>query len=212
MSIATFKYAKEKKYLALHVDTTGLNFHGYDVADGFDIVAICLMVCDLNFNVLDHVVLYNASVDESELINSTQYHGITRAVLDEMGLEEEEFVAEIVNFIIKHFCPFDDDDDDRENEYYAPIKCIGHNIGTFSLPFLTALLDKHSLSINFSVNVLDTHSVLIPTVGDLTLNQIIEIFGHEPDNDNYSDTYYKCKVFINIFKRIHKLWTKKVLS
>lgn len=209
MSLSPFKYAKEKKYLALHVDTTGLNFDGYDVTKGFDIVSICLMVCDLEFNVLDHVVLYNSSVNESDLQNSTQYHGITRAVLDEMGMEEQEFVAEIASFIIDHFCP---EDYDVEDEYYSPIKCIGHNIGTFSLPFLTALLDKHSLPINFSTNVLDTHSVLIPTVGDLTLNQLIEIFGDDPEDDVYSDTYYKCKVFINIFKRIRKLWIKKVLS
>lgn len=209
MSTSTFKYVKEKKYLALHVDTTGLNFDGYDVTEGFDIVAICLMVCDLEFNVLDHVVLYNSTVNESDLQNSTQYHGITRAVLDEMGLDEEDFVAEIANFIIKHFFPIDEDSDD---EYYAPIKCIGHNIGTFSLPFLTALLDRHSLPINFSVNVLDTYSVLIPTAGELTLNQLIEIFGDDPDGDDYSSTCYKCKVFINIFKRIRKLWTKKVLK
>lgn len=201
-------YAKEKKYLAIHVDTTGLNYDSYDITEGHEVVALCMMVCDLEFNVVDQITLYNSSVDEIKLANSTQYHGITRAVLDEMGLEEEEFMTEVAQFIITHFCPLEDDED----EYYAPIKCIGHNVATFSLPFLISLLKKYSLSINFSANVLDTYSVLVPTVGDITLSQMIEIFGDDPDGDEYTSTCYKCKLFINIYKRIRKLWTKKVLN
>lgn len=197
-----------KKYLAVHVDTTGINFEDADVSKGYEIVAICLMVCDTDFNVLDSITLYNSCVDEGALRQTSKYHNITRAVLDEKGLEEEEFVKQIVEFIIEHFFPSEESD----YEFYSPIKCLGHNVATFTLPFIKSLFTKYSLSINFSINTLDTYSVLSPTVGDVTLNQMIEIFGPDPDDEEYTTTCYKCKLFINIFKQVKKLWKKKVLK
>lgn len=207
MSISTYSYETEKKYLAIHVDTTGINYDGYDVTKDHEVVALCMMVCDLDFNILDSITLYNASVNEYRLRKSTKYHNITRAVLDEVGLDEEELVAEVATFVIKHFCG----PDINEEEYCPPIKCIGHNVGAFTLPFIMSLLDKYDLPVRFSINVLDTYSILRPTIGDLTLNQMIEIFGQDPDEEEYSTTKYKCEMFINIIKQIQKLWNKKVL-
>lgn len=198
------------KYLALHVDTTGLNYDG-DITEGHDIVAICLMVCDEQFNILSSITLYNSSIDDARLKFSEKYHGITRGVLDEVGLEEEQFVEQITLYIFENFIS----DYEEEGDYtkYPPIRCLGHNIGTFTIPFLQALLEKYDMPMKISVNSIDTHSLLVATIGNGTLTNAIDIFGDDPDEDiEYSSVHYKCKLFVNIFKQVKKLWTKKVLN
>jgi len=191
------------KYLAVHIDTTGINYDGDDPSEGYEIVAICLMVCNEDFDILHTGTFYNASVDDGMLKASERYHGITSAVMEEVGLPEEEFVAEFVSFIVEHYM----------EEVDTPIKCLGHNVATFTIPFLqNRLLNKYELPIKFSSNVLDTYSVLVPTVGDITLGQMIGIFGEENDTDEYSSTCYKCRLFVNIFKRVKQIWKKKVLK
>lgn len=187
------------KYLAMHVDTTGINYDSSDPSDGHEIVAICLMVCDANFKVLKHKVLYNGTVSLKKLKASEKYHGINAAILEEVGIpDEEDFVFELASFIAEEF---------NDN-----VKCLGHNVGTFTLPFIKKLFDKYELPIRFSSNVLDTYSVLVPTVGDLTLNALIDLFGEDYDGDDeYSKTAYKCRLFVNIFKRIQQLWHRKIM-
>lgn len=193
------------KYLTIHVDTTGIDFNTYDISEGYEIVAITLMSCDDDFKILKHVTLYNSSVSEEGLRDSTMYHSIDRGVLDDVGMDEEQFVEAIAAFIFEEFL-------ESESQHLPKIKCLGHNIGTFALPFLKKYLQKYDLPIEFSCNVLDTHSVLIPTVGDMSLQDMIAIFGDDRNDDEYSTTLYKCKLFVNIFKKVKRLWIKKVLS
>lgn len=178
------------------MDTTGI-----DPASD-EIVALCLVACDDDFAIIDRKVLYNKDVDPQLLKQSEYFHKINQAVLEDVGLSEEQFVLGAASFIVEHFLEHDIDF----------VKCLGHNISDFALPFLRNLFKKWDISIEFSSHVLDTHSVLVPTVGDVNLKQMIVMFGDEDETDEYTSACYKCLLFVNIFKRVKQLWQKRVLK
>lgn len=73
-------------------------------------------------------------------------HGLSREYLDANGLDEEEFVVQTIEFIIKYFGP------------NPVIMCMGHNI-PYDLKFMSQLLSPHGLMFRPYHVLLDTAGV-----------------------------------------------------
>jgi len=193
-------------YLAVHVETTGINQEtDKKITDGHSIVALALVICDKEFNrVEDKIIFIDNGINDAEL--GTRWHGISNSFLKEEGVSEEDAVLQFANFILEYFSPEDD------------IVCLGQNPHSFALPFLKKLLYKHKVYINFSTNSLDLFSLTAPTMGELSIREVIDIFGDVDDlPTHYQQHEYCCLLkvisFIETFRRLKKAWismTRKV--
>lgn len=193
-------------YLGIHVETTGIDQStDTEITNGHSIVALALVVCDKNFNRVDDKIIF---IDNDAPEIGTRWHGISKSFLDEEGVSEEDAILEFANFILEHFSPEDN------------IVCLGQNPHSFALPFLKKLLYKNEVYINFSTNSLDLFSLTTPTMGELSIREVIDIFGDVDDLPPfYQQREYACLMkaisFVETFRRLKKAWTtmtKKINS
>lgn len=190
-------------YLSIHVETTGLNSNiDQNVNEGHSIVAIGVSVCDKDFNKVDDKIIFiDSGLNNEEIV--PEFNGITKEFLSEEGISEEDAVIEFANFILEYFSPNDN------------IVCLGQNVQYFCIPFLKELLYKYEVYINFACNALDVFSLTTPTLGELSLKEVVEVFG---DVDNlppfYQQEEYACLLktyaFIEVFRRINKQWNRMI--
>lgn len=199
----TTKYinpTKSKYYLALHIETTGLN-HVIDepIYKNNNIVALSAVICEKGtFNIIDEKIIFiDHGIDEV----GDRWHGITKEFLEEEGVDEESAVLEFANFILEYF-----DSNDS-------IICLGQNVHSFVLPFVKNLLYRNEVFIQFSVNALDVFSVTVSTIGETTIQELIELFGNVDDlAPRYQQKEYACllkaRTFVETFRKIDKTWIK----
>lgn len=190
-------------YLSIHVETTGLNWDtDKSINEGYSIVTIGATICDKNFNKVDDKIIFiDNELSNKEL--APEYNGITQEFLNGEGISEEDAVIEFANFILKHFSPDDN------------IVCLGQNVQSFCMPFLKELLHKYEVYINFSCNTLDVFSLTTPTLGELSIKEILEVFGKVEDlPPSYQQEEYACLLktfaFIETFRRIKKQWNRMI--
>jgi len=188
-------------YLGVHVETTGINQSvDKEITDGHSIVALALVICDKNFNrVDDKIIFINSGIGDKKL--GTRWHGISKPFLEEEGVTEKDAVLEFSNVILEYFSPEDN------------IVCLGQNPHSLALPFLKKLLYKHEVYINFSTNSLDLFSLTTPTMGELSIREVIDIFGDIDDlTPFYQQQEYACLLktisFTETFRRLRKAWIK----
>ena len=184
--------------LALHIETTGFNSYNDEI------IAIALCSCDKNFNINRTALLYRKGVDEKKLKQSYKFNKLSINFLNENGLEEEEFVEELVSFIIHNF------------DLNETIHLLGYNLVTFGHPFLTSLFNKHGINLDISPNTLDAYtlaSTLLSDqlIGNVTIKNLVDVFCKE-DCVKEEQVMKKCITFVNIFKQVKKVWNKKVLK
>jgi len=183
-------------YISCHVETNGVNFDTStrDINDGYRVVSVGLVACNENFEVQDEIIIFNYDVDSTD---TEKYHGISNKFLSKYGVSEEEVAVEVSQFIISN------------TNVNRPIKLIGHNIATFSLPFLKQLLLDHDMSIQFSSNTIDTYSMLIGTMGEYSLSDVVEAFATEDQDEKYKrkelSALHKAHIFVNICQMMREL-------
>lgn len=191
--------SRERYYLALHIETTGICTDlDKPINNGNDIVCIAAAICDKkSFKTLDKKIIFINS-DRDDI--GTRWHGITKGFLDDEGLDEEGALEELLNFILEYFT------------IDSTIICLGQNVHSFVLPFVKQLLQRNEIYLKFSSNALDVFSVTVPTIGETSISELIEMFG---DVDKLEPAYqreeYACLLkvltFIKVFKGIDKTWT-----
>lgn len=191
---------KNKYYLSIHVETTGINSSiDKPVYEDNEIVCLSAAVCEKEtFKEVDEFTVF---IDHGLEDVGTRWHGINTAFLEEEGVDEETAVVEFANFLLEYFNPD------------ASIIAMGQNVHSFVLPFVKNLLYRNEVYIHFSANSLDVFSVTVPTIGETTIKELIELFG---DVDKLPLTYqreeYACllktKTFIQVFRKVDKLWSK----
>lgn len=189
-----------EKYLSVHVETTGLNYDlEKSICDGYNVVVVSFVVCDSNFKVIDDITVhFNQDAEDY----GQNYHGITPAILEECGVDEEEGVVELSSFILDHF---------DGSDY---IVCMGQNVHSFTLPFLKQLFYRNEIYFKFSSNSLEVFSITTPTLGPYTIKELLETFGDvdELDVDDEENVKYlslmKAITFVATFRKISKLWKK----
>jgi DNA polymerase III epsilon subunit-like protein len=181
--------------IAIHLETTGLN------PKKDEIIAVAMVASDPeNFNPIDAKILYRNDIKIGNLEDSYRYHKLDSDFLKKKGLSEEDFVIEMINFILKY------SEDER-----LP-KLMGYNIANFTLPFVQELLTKYDLDVDFSSNLLDAYPLVVGLWGDLPLKEVLREF--KPDEaevlPNNKNVMKKCLTFLNIFRITRKLkWQKK---
>jgi len=186
------------KYLAVHVETTGMNTNkNASLTDGHDVVVASLVVCDKEFNILDKttVIIKNHRKDYGQ-----QYHGISREIMDLYGMEEVEAVEHLASFILEHFDPS------------QHIVCLGQNIHSFTLPFFKKLLYAHEIYLEFSANSIEVFSVMGVLFGPTTIKDLLELYG---DEDLLKDPRHvslaKATTFVDCLKEIRRQWIRLML-
>lgn len=176
-------------YISCHVETTGINFDTTEttINDGHSIVSIGLVSCDEDFNIVEENIIYNKDVDTS---TSERFHGISNKFLSKFGVTEDKFAYEVAEFL------------DNNVDLMKPVRFIGHNIATFAVPFIRDLFQRHELSIQISTNTIDTYSILMGSIGDYNLPDVVEVFSTDEINEKYKrkelSALRKAHIFVNI--------------
>lgn len=188
-----------KYYLSVHVETNGLNNEvDKSITEGHEIVSIGVAVCDKEFKLIDSKIIF---IDNNLEDTGETWNKISKQFLQDEGVSEEDAVVEFADFILQYFDPDDN------------IVTIGQNPHAFALPFLKKLLYKYEVYIRFSSNSLDLFSLTTPTIGEMSIREIIDIFG-KVDNlpPFFQQQEYACLLkaitFIQTFRRIEKTWMK----
>jgi DNA polymerase III epsilon subunit-like protein len=92
-------------------------------------------------------------------------HGLTLEYLEENGLDEQEAVVVIANFILKYWGP--------DNA----IMTLGHNVATFDIWFLKRLMRRHGIELRFGNRHVDTSTVGFVNFETYTSDQLFEQLG-----------------------------------
>lgn len=137
-----------EKILVIDTETSGIAFDK-DITRNQQIVSIGLIVADSdNLTELDSVyceIKWNGTSQWNS--KAEKIHGLTKAYLEQHGMDEEEAVFKIMSFIMKHF------------DIDTPIILLGHNARAFDLPFLEKLLHKFDFEVKFSHRTIDSFSI-----------------------------------------------------
>lgn len=162
------------KFLAIDCETTGLCFDqsNPDITDGFQSVSWGLIVSDLKTMLpIDELYVEIKWDGVSQWHHKAEaVHGLSKAYLEEHGMDEEEAACEIAQFIAKHF--------DVEDT----IVCMGHNVARFDIPFLKKLLCKYDFPFSISHRCLDSSSLAAMTIGTYTSQGLFDELGIKRGN------------------------------
>lgn len=152
------------KIVAIDVETTGFS-KGDDITANHQVVSIGLIVADADFNPIDKFyceIKWNGTSHWSQ--RAEEIHGLTKEHLEEHGLSEEDAVAEITMFLLKHFEP---------EEY---IFFLGHNPRNFDVPFFTKLTNKYDVYFKVAHRTVDSFSIGFTCIGAVDSDSLFSYF------------------------------------
>lgn len=154
------------KFLAIDCETSGMSF-GDDPSVDHQMVSVALIVSDVKtYKELDTLYLLIKWNGESKWSDKAQeIHGLTKEYLEEHGVDEEEAVIQIVEFIMKHF------------PTTKPITLMGHNVVSFDKPFLRSILRKFDITLKFSHRALDSFPVGLLAVSAFDSDDLFKNLG-----------------------------------
>lgn len=192
--------------LAADVETTGLSWVQGDPATGHQIVSIGLIVADADtFKPIEKLYLeikWNDSSIESAKKDpkfgkgAEKVHGLTKSYLDKNGISEEEAVVKIAELLMKYWSTD------------VTIQLLGHNVATFDVFFIRALLYKYELYFKFASRMFDSFSLGVGTTGAFNSDQLFECMGFDTrGNHNSLDD---AMMSLETFRIIKLLWKQKV--
>jgi oligoribonuclease (3'-5' exoribonuclease) len=182
--------ARIEKLLAIDVETSGFS-KGDDVAHNHQIVSIGLIVADRNFMPIDELYIEIKWNGISHWSSSAErIHGLTKQHLEENGLDEEDAVIAIAEFILKHYEP---------EEY---IFFLGHNVKSFDVPFFNKLMNKYDVSFNIAYRTIDSLSVGFTCLDADDSNEIFSYFYSERKEHNALED---ARMSLGVCRNIRKL-------
>lgn len=97
-------------------------------------------------------------------------HGLSKAHLEEHGMDEDEAVFHIGSLIMKYWGAGDGG---------AQLNCLGHNVVTFDIPFLLAMFARHDIKLRMSHRHYDTNTLALLFSGSFTSDEFFEACGLE---------------------------------
>lgn len=128
--------------------------------------------------------------------NATKIHGLTQQHLDKNGISEDQAVAQIGELILKYWGP------------KSCIKCLGHNVQSFDVPFLNDMFERFNIKLNFGNRHYDSNSIGFATVNSWNSNDLFETLGL--NNRTQHNALEDAKLSLESFRRIKTLWEKFV--
>lgn len=177
------------KFLAIDLETSGMSFQNDDPSNNYEyqIVSIGLIVSNTKTYSEDAVLYREIRWNGTSQWNAKaeSIHGLTKEYLEESGMDEEDALADIVEFILEHF------------DSTQPIVLMGHNVVSFDKPFFKALLRKHGIMFKFSHRALDSFPVGLLIVDAYDSNELFDKMGFPPrkEHNALEDIRYTLKAF-----------------
>jgi len=126
-----------------------------------------------------------------------EVHGLTKEYLDSNGVTEEEAIVQIGNLIIRNWGP------------ESSIVSLGHNVGTFDLPFIRDLMSRYDVPLTFGGRNIDSFSVGLATIKSFTSDALFDTMGvieHRGKHNALDDA----KFALESVRRINTIWNSKV--
>ena len=162
-----------QKFLAIDCETSGMTF-GDDPSKDYQMVSVALIVSDtITYQELDSLYLEIKWNGESKWEPKAEaIHGLTKEYLEENGVDEEEALADILEFLDKHF------------DLTKAITLCGHNAANFDKPFLKSLLRRFEVDLKFSHRTIDTFSVGLIAVNAFDSDELFDNMGFPPRKEH----------------------------
>lgn len=181
--------SKFNKFLAIDLETSGMSFQNDDPSNNYEyqIVSIGMIVSNTKTYSEDAILYREIKWNGTSEWNAKAetIHGMSKEYLEESGLDEEDAVIDIVEFIMEHF------------DTTKPIVLMGHNVVSFDKPFFKALLRKHGISLKFSHRAIDSFPVGLLVVDAYDSNELFDKMGFPPrkEHNALEDIKYTLKAF-----------------
>ena len=189
------------RVLAMDCETSGLNWQSghsgckTDVAHGYQAIAWGFVVTDTkDYKPIAELYVEIKWNGESKWdMKAEKIHGISKEHLEKHGVDEEEAVMDILEFLMEHF------------DLAEPIFVLGHNVGTFDLPFLKNLLYRYEVkNIKFGHRCFDTFSLSMGTVMEHDSNTLFKKVGLPVRTEH--NALDDAKYALQVFRRLNKAW------
>jgi DNA polymerase III alpha subunit (gram-positive type) len=189
------------KILAMDCETSGINWnagksHSRDsVAIGQQCVSWGLIISDTaTFKPIDEMyveIKWNGKANWD--VKAEKTHGLSREYLEEHGLDEEDAVVDIVEFIMQYI------------DIKKPIYCLGHNVATFDIPFMRDMLYRQGIkNIKFGHRCFDSFALSMGTVQEFDSNTLFERLGMKERGDH--NALEDARNALDSYRLIHKAW------
>lgn len=123
-------------------------------------------------------------------------HGLTREYLEKNGLNEEDAVAKIGELVLKYWGPT------------VSIRCLGHNVHTFDMPFFRDMFRRHGIDLNFGSRHYDTNSIGFATFGTFNSDDLFEAVGFEKRGDH--NALVDAEQALETTRIVRKIFTKAI--
>jgi len=181
--------SKFHNFLAIDLETSGMSFQNDDPSNDYEyqIVSIGMIVSNTKDyseeSVFYREIKWNGKSEWNARAESV--HGMSKEYLEESGMDEEEALIEIVEFILEHF------------DSTSPIVLMGHNVVSFDKPFFKALLRKYGISLKFSHRAIDSFPVGLLVIDAYDSNELFDKMGFQPrkKHNALEDIQYTLKAF-----------------
>lgn len=182
---------KIDKILAIDIETTGFN-RGDDITINHQIISIGLIVAtgDLEFVESFYTeIKWNGKSHWSSA--AQEIHGLTVEYLNENGVDEEDAVASIAEFILKHYDPEE------------AIVFLGHNPRNFDVPFFKKLMHKYGIDFKVAHRAIDSFSAGFVTLGTKNSDELFEVFYPKRGKHNALDD---AAMALGVCRKIRKIF------
>lgn len=128
-----------------------------------------------------------------------EVHGLSREYLAANGVTKEEAVLQITDLLLEFWDP------------KQPISLLGHNVGSFDLYFLKALLSEFDIHPRFSHRIVDTNSIGFACLETYTSDQLFETLLLDGKRDpSKHNALSDARMALNVVSMVRKLWQSEV--
>lgn len=126
-------------------------------------------------------------------VKAEKVHGLSKEHLEEHGMDEEEALVDMIEFIMEHI------------GVKKPLYCLGHNLVSFDIPFFKDMLYRYEIKgIKFGQRHFDTFALSMGTVKQFDSPTLFKRLGlgERQIHNSLEDALFSLKVY----RRISIAW------
>lgn len=163
------KNASFEKFCVIDVETSGINFKSVNPAEDQQIVSLAVIVVDYKkMREIDSLLLHVKWNGVSEWSDKAEaIHGLSKTKLNKIGIDEEEVVEKLIEFLLQYF-------DVNDSIVFG-----GHNVARFDLMFLKTLLNKFDFDLKIAHRSIDTNTLGMIMYDTYTSDDLFKLLGFQ---------------------------------